>query len=111
MPALFKIISLFYVFMMNFSDGYRFECRDLLENKCDGLMMYTRGGSGGSGSCPGSLDNCMALCPTRPVGGHLHKKKNNNLPHLKFIKIPRRGNSRRAWLPAADGVTRNNAII
>ena len=36
-------------------------------------MMYARGGSGGSGSCPaGSLDNCIDACPTQ-VGGHLHK--------------------------------------
>ena len=27
-------------------------------------MKYTRGGSGGSGSCPGSLDDCVALCPS-----------------------------------------------
>ena len=36
-------------------------------------MMYARGGSGGSGSCPaGSLDNCIDACPTQ-VGGHLHR--------------------------------------
>ena len=42
--------------------------------------MYTRGGkaSGGSGSCPGSLDDCIALCPAHPVGGHLHKKFQKN---------------------------------
>ena len=27
-------------------------------------MKYTRGGSGGSGSCPGSLDDCVSLCPS-----------------------------------------------
>ena len=48
MPALFKIISSFYVFMMNFSDGYRYECRDLLGNNfCDGSD------DGGSSEEPG----------------------------------------------------------
>ena len=42
--------------------------------------MYTRGGkaSGGSGSCPGSLDDCIALCPAHPVSGQLHKKFQKN---------------------------------
>ena len=67
-------------------------------------MMYARGGSGGSGSCPaGSLDNCIDACPTQ-VGGHLHKNTiiwtiNHNFRH---------GHSRRARPVAAEGAKRNN---
>ena len=37
-------------------------------------MMHARGASGGSGPCPGSLDNCIAACPASPVGGHSSQK-------------------------------------
>ena len=29
------------------------------------MMNYTRRGSGGSGGCPGSLEDCVAACPTK----------------------------------------------
>ena len=37
-------------------------------------------------------------------------KKDNNTPQI-YNKNSRRGHSRRVWLPAANGVTRNKAII
>ena len=62
-----------------------YKCSDLIDgwdvDGCDDDLseeeprmnqaMYARGGgaSGGSGSCPGSLDDCIALCPAHPVGG------------------------------------------
>ena len=69
-------------------------------------MKYTRGGSGGSGSCPGSLDDCVALCPSEVT---LVTKIIKNWYCCENNAIAfRRRCSRRAWPPAADGAPRNN---
>ena len=79
--------------------------------------MYTRGGSGGQ-QCPGSLDDCVALCPSQVI--LITKIIKNWQPFLgKRLKMTpkhvsnvfRRGCSRRALQPAADGAARNNIIF